>query len=174
MKHKSPLRFPTEGMAEAYEKLLLLTMKEAKLLKEKTGPVLHQLIDKTSLKLSELEELTHEQTEKIAEYLKRDLTEAASYMSESGEDFKKWLAIDAELIENFLLDQMMQAADQTTVELTRLKNAAETATYHTGEITGPGILQCDHCGEQLHFQKAGHIPPCAKCAKTDFHRLLCK
>ena len=174
MPDKSPKRFPTEGLGEAYEKLLILTMKESKLLKEKTGPALHNLIDDMSEKFSDLEELTKEQSEKIAEYLKRDLTEAANYMVDSGDDFKKWLAIDTELIEDFLLDHMMQAADQTTIELNKLKNAAQTAEYHTGEVTGPGVLICDHCGEQIHFNNPGHIPPCAKCQGTQFHRLLCK
>ncbi len=177
MSEKPPIRFPTEGMAEAYEKLLLLSMKEAKLVKEKTGPALHRIIDSASEKLSELEELTKEQSEKLAEYLKRDLTEAANFMadtsSDNPRDFKEWLAIDTELIEDFLLDHMMQAADQTTVELARLKNAAENAEYHTGEITGPGVLICDHCGESLHFNKAGHIPPCSRCHETQFHRLKC-
>jgi len=174
MSKKTPTRFPTEGLGEAYEKLLLLTMKEAKILKTKTGPVLHKLIDDTGEKLAELEELTEHEAEKIAEYLKRDLKDAANYMTDSGSEFKKWLAIDTELIEDYLLEQFKQAADQTTVELAKLKSAGERAEYHTGEITGPGVLICDHCGEQLHFHKAGHIPPCAKCQGSKFHRLLCE
>ncbi|MCW9013442.1 MAG: zinc ribbon-containing protein [Gammaproteobacteria bacterium] len=174
MSKQSPTRFPTEGMGEAYEKLLKLTMEEAKLLKEKTGPILHKLIDTTSEKISELGELTEEEAEKISQYLKRDLREAASYMTETGADFKKWLAIDTEIIEDFLLEQFKQAADQTKIELAKLKAAGETAEYHTGEITGPGVLLCDACGENLHFHKAGHIPPCAKCNGTHFHRLFCQ
>ena len=174
MSKDSPTRFPSEGMGEAYEKLLKLTMEEAKLLKEKTGPVLHKLIDTTSEKISELGELTEEEADKISEYLKRDLKEAASYMTETGEDFKKWLAIDTEMMEDYLLEKFKQAADQTTIELTKLKAAGETAEYHTGELTGPGVLLCDDCGEQLHFHKAGHIPPCPKCKHTHFHRLLCQ
>ncbi len=173
MTDKKPFIFPTEGMGEAYEKLLTLTMKEARLLKDKTGPALHELIDKAGVKLSELEELSKEESEKIAEFLKRDLVEAANYMVESGDDFKKWLAMDTELVEDFLLDHFMQAADQTTVQLNQLKLQAENAEYHTGELTGPGVLICDDCGEQLHFTNAGHIPPCAKCNGSKFHRMHC-
>ncbi len=174
MSKKDVFRFPTEGLGEAYEKVLLLTMKEAKLIKEKTGPALHKIIDNTSQSLSDAEELTREEATKVAEYLKRDLIDAANHMVETGDDFKKWLSIDTELIEDFILDHMMQAADQTTVELAKLKQAAELAEYHTGELTGPGVLICDNCGEQLHFTKAGHIPPCGKCQHTHFHRLQCK
>ena len=174
MSKQSPTRFPTEGMGEAYEKLLKLTMQEAKLLKEKTGPVLHKLIDDTSEKISELGELTEEEAEKVSDYLKRDLREAARYMVETGADFKKWLAIDTAIVEDYLLERFKQAADQTTIELAKLKVSAESAEYHTGEITGPGVLTCDECGEHLHFHKAGHIPPCAKCQGTHFHRLFCE
>lgn len=174
MSDKKPFRFPTEGLGEAYEKLLTLSMKEARLIKDKTGPVLHKIIDDSSEKLSELEEISIETANKVSEYLKRDLTEAANYMTRSGEDFKSWLSIDTELIEDFLLDHMMQAADQTTIELNKLRNSAENAEYHTGELTGPGVLICDHCGEQIHFHEAGHIPPCSKCHETRFHRMQCK
>lgn len=174
MKKKPPASFPTEGMSEAYENLLKLSMKEFKLLEAKAEPLLHKLIDKTSETLSELDELTKEEAEKISTYLKRDLKEAANYMASSGEDFQKWLSIDADIIENYLYEHFKQAADQTTVELAQLKADAENARYHTGEITGPGVLICDVCGENLHFHKAGHIPPCAKCRGTYFHRLICR
>ena len=175
MNDKDPLITPTRSMIEAYEKLLKFTMKEAHLLETKTGPVLHKLIDTTSEKISKLNELTEEESGKITAYLKRDLIEAANYMTQTGADFKKWLAldtIDTEIIEDYLLEQFKQAADQTTVELAKIKYAAETAEYHTGEITGPGILVCDGCGEELHFQKTGHIPPCPKCNKSSFHRMF--
>lgn len=174
MSKQSPTRFPTEGMGEAYEKLLKLSMKEFKLLEDKTGPALHKLIDTTSEKISELEELTKEESEKIAGYLKRDLEEAATYMTENSADFKKWLAIDTDIIETYLYDYFKQAADQTTVELNKLKATGESAGYNTGELTGPGVLTCDVCGEHLHFHKAGHIPPCAKCHGSHFHRLFCQ
>lgn len=174
MSDKKPFRFPTEGLGEAYEKLLMLSMKEARLIREKTGPALHKIIEESSEKLSELEEISRETADKVSDYLKRDLTEAAQYMTDSGKDFKTWLSMDTELIEDFLLDHMMQAADQTTIELNKLRQSAEIAEYHTGELTGPGVLICDHCGEQIHFHSAGHIPPCSKCHETTFHRLQCK
>jgi len=173
MSKQTPTRFPTEGMSEAYEKLLLLAMKEARLLKEKTGPVLHKIIDTSSEKLSELGELTEEEAEKISEYLKRDLKQAAEYMAENGAEFKKWLGIETDIIEDYLYEHFKEAADQTTIELKKLKAVGENAEYHSGELTGPGVLICDACGEELHFSKAGHIPPCAKCHGSKFHRLHC-
>jgi len=174
MSKKTPALFPSEGLNDAYKVVLKKTMEEAHELQEKTGPALHQLIDKTSQALSDVGELTKEEAEKIAKFLKRDLVEAASYMTEHGEDLKKWLALDVELIEGYFLSLLEKAADQTKVELMKLKSTAENAEYHTGEITGPGVLMCDKCGENLHFHDAGHIPPCPKCHDTRFHRLHCQ
>lgn len=166
-------RDPIEALGEAYELLLEKALEEARKLKQVTGPALHKVIDTSSEKLSELGELTEIEAKKVSDYLKRDLIEAASYMSKTGSDFKTWLGIDTDIIENYLLDHFKQAADQTLIELNQLKTSAENAEYHTGEIIGPGVLICDQCGEQLHFHKAGHIPPCPKCKETHFHRLLC-
>lgn len=62
------------------------------------------------------------------------------------------------------------AAEKTATELMLLKLQAESAGYHTGELTGLGTLVCDQCGDKLHFQKPGHGPPCPKCSSTHFHR----
>ncbi|MDH5766794.1 MAG: zinc ribbon-containing protein [Gammaproteobacteria bacterium] len=173
MSQLPPPRDPIEVLGTAYELLLEKALDEAHRLKDKTGPVLHKIIDASSERLSELGELTEIEAEKISRYLKRDLIEAASYISETGDDLKKWLAIDTDIIEDYLLEQLQKAADQTTVQLNQLKTSAENAEYHTGEICGPGVLICDQCGKQLHFHRAGHIPPCPKCKNSIFHRLHC-
>ena len=134
---------------------------------------MHDIIETSSEKLSELGELTEEEAEKISHYLRRDLKEAANYMTTTGADFKKWLALESKFLEDYLIEHFKEAADQTTIELAQLKYTAANAEYHTGELTGPGVLSCDKCGEQLHFKQAGHIPPCAKCHATKFHRLFC-
>ena len=175
MNDKNPLITPTKNMIEAYVRLLKFVTKEAHLLEEKTGPALHDLIDAAGKNLSKISEVTEEEAGKVSEYLKRDLRDAATYMEETGHDLKKWASfetIDTEIIEDFIIDHFKRAADQTTIELNKIKFAAETAEYHTGEITGPGILVCDECGTNLHFNKPGHIPPCTKCKGTRYHRQL--
>lgn len=161
---------PAEVMGQAYERLLETAMKDAEKLEHKTGPALHDLIDKAREKLSELGEFTEEELEKASEYLKRDLRDAAEYLVETGEDLKSWLGFDIKLLEDRMAEAFFKAADQTTVELNLLREQAELAGYHTGEVVGPGTLVCDNCGEELHFHKPGHIPPCPKCGGTTFHR----
>lgn len=166
----APPHDPIEALGEAYELLLDKTVEKAHESKIKTGPALHKLIDEVAQKSSDIAELAGEETEKIGRFLKRDLIDAASFLDKTGKALKDWFGFDLALVEDRLRDDFSKAADQTTVELLKLKQEAEAAGYHTGEITGPGTLLCDQCGEKLHFHKAGHIPPCPKCQGVSFHR----
>ncbi len=173
MTQSPPPSDPVEPQGKAYEILLERALEQARKVKEKSGPVLHRMIEESSEKLAELGELTEEQAAKISEYLRRDLKLAAEYMDKTGHDFKKWLAVDTAMIEDYLFERFKEAADRTTVELLKLKQEGENAEYHSGEISGPGVLICDECGEQIHFHKASHIPPCPKCRHGRFHRMHC-
>ena len=42
--------------------------------------------------------------------------------------------------------------------------------YKTGEITHGGEFVCTGCDSRIHLKQPGRIPPCPKCAKTDFRR----
>ncbi|HEC15769.1 MAG TPA: hypothetical protein ENI99_04230 [Sedimenticola sp.] len=168
MKDLPPAKDPIEAMGEAYELLLEDALKETHKIEEKTGPALHHAIDAAGIRAAKLAQLTREEAEKLAGYLKRDLIDAARYIKESGKDFRAWFGFDAGLIRDRLRELFTQAADQTTVELRELKEQA--SGYHTGEITGPGTLCCNECGELLHFHRPGRIPPCPKCHGTVFRR----
>lgn len=119
-----------------------------------------------------LDELSQEEAERLGRYLRRDLREAGEHIARTGEELSTWLRIDLQLIEDWLLDMFSQAADKTSLELMQFEQQAKAAAeYHTGEITGVGTLQCDSCGEELHFYTVGHIPPCPKCHGSTFKRL---
>ena len=135
-------------------------------------PVLEKAIDKAAENAHELGELTKEEAEKIGTYLKRDLQDAAGYLSETGEQLKEWLSFDLELVENRLMEIFSTMVDHTKLELDKLATRADQiGEWHTGEITGVGTLRCKACGELLHFHATGHIPPCPKCKKTKFSRI---
>ena len=168
---KKRINDPLDIMGVAYETMLERSAEEYRKMEKKRGPALHTFIDKAKAKAIELEELTEEEAAHIAEYLKRDLADAAFYISEQGREIRDWLDFEDSLIATELLDMFLQAADPTTVEMNALKlELIAQSTYKTGEITGPGALVCDACGEVLHFHKAGRIPPCPKCHETTYHR----
>ena len=128
---------------------------------EHAFPTLMENLDQAKQKASELGELTREEADKVAEYVKRDLREAAEVLSENGKQLKDWLKFDLEFAEVKLAEMFAKVADTTRIELERLaQRARQVGEWHTGEVTGIGMLRCKECGEVLHFEKTGHIPPC--------------
>ncbi len=118
-----------------------------------------------------LGELSREEADKLSVYLQRDIQDAAEYIADTGQEFRDWFVFDWKLIEDRLFRMVAGVADQTSLQLKALaRQAREASLYHTGEITGPGTLQCTHCGKEMNFKKTGHIPPCPGCSSTSFSR----
>jgi len=119
-----------------------------------------------------LGELTREEAERVGDYLRRDVVDAASYLSETGRALKDWLRFDLDLIEDRLLDLFSTMVDETRLELDRLAEAARApAPLHTGEVTGFGTLRCLGCGLEIEFTEPAGIPPCPRCEGTRFVRV---
>lgn len=160
-----------EGLASAYRRMMervRATMEEAG---SETLPQIQELIAQAKDKAVELGELSREEAERIGDYLRRDLTDAASYMSETGNALKEWMRFDLDLIEDRLLDMFSLMVDRTREELDRIAAAArESELLHTGEVTAVGTLRCEECGKEIHFKGPGHIPPCPACRGTRFSR----
>ncbi len=162
---------PIDALGAAYEKMYERAANDFHQLEEKTESAFHKLVDNAKLKAVELGEVTEQEAEKLAEWLKRDVADTAKYLSETGNEIQGWLGYESTLLESAVLDLMFRTADKTTLELLELKEkAVHPASYHTGEVTGPGTLVCGKCEEKLHFYKAGKIPPCPKCHGTSYHR----
>lgn len=164
-------RDPIDRMVDAYENMLERVDNLLSRAEESTIPTLKHAIEHAKEKAVELNELTHEEAEKISTYLERDMHDAAHYLSETGEEFREWFRFDLQLIEKRLFEMFAGVADKTCVELSQLaQQAREASFYHSGEITGPGTLICVECGKVIQFHKTGHIPPCSACSATMFKR----
>jgi len=161
---------PTEKLIHAYNTM----MERASEAFEQAENGIHnmqQAFERARDRAVELDELTREEAEEIADYLKRDFQEAAYYLTDTGNELRDWLHLDIELIEQSLLDLISSVADKTRIELKQIEQQAWRASeYHTGQITGAGSLECVECGEVLHFKQTGHIPPCPKCQNSVFIR----
>lgn len=119
----------------------------------------------------ELGELSRNEADLVAAWVRRDLHDAGEYLERTGHELRDWLHMDLEMLEHALLDLIGRAADQTRLELLQFEEqATHSGEYRSGEVTGPGTLECSNCGTPLRFQKAGHIPPCPKCRGTEFRR----
>lgn len=169
---KSPLHNdPMDALGAIYEKMYEHTVDNFHKVENKTEELAHKLVDEAKEKAIKLEKLSQKEADDLARYLKRDLSDTATYLSKSGHELKGWLGYETTLLENELLDLLLKVADETTVKLLQLKDSVQPlSNYYSGEITGPGTLICDECGEKIYFYKAGKIPACSKCYNTTFHR----
>lgn len=131
-----------------------------------------QALDKAMQKSSELGELSREEAERVGDYLKRDVTDAARFLNNSGKELADWLSFDIAAVEMGLGQLFSRVVDQTRLALTDLElRASALGEWHSGEVVSIGTLQCKSCGEVLHFHHTSHIPPCPKCHGTSYRRL---
>lgn len=162
---KNPI---SDEISDLYATALAGVLEKAK----KGGSFLTHLVDELGDDVHALESLGKDKATLLKNYLKRDITDAATYINNSGKTLQDWLGFDIALIESKLWLNFSEAADQTTLELIKLREQAEEQAYHTGESVGIGTLQCDECETLLHFHRPARIPPCAKCHHTSFHRQM--
>lgn len=160
-----------DQLVAAYESMIERLHSLLNRAENKAGPAFSEALIEARERAVELGELTREEADKISRYIERDMKDAASYIVETGQDFRDWFVFDWKLVEGRLFDLLAGVADQTSLQLRELAEQAKAMNiYHTGEITGPGTLVCTGCSKELHFRKTGHIPPCAQCKGTEFQR----
>ena len=166
-------RTHNEKLVHAYNAMMLRVSKSLADVTDAAGPKINQAINAAADKAVELEELTREEALKIGDYLRRDLQDAGEYLAgPESEELGAWLRFDIELIERESLDMFLSTADQTRLDMLNFEEQLiESTQYRTGEITGPGTLACESCGEVIHFRKTGHIPPCPKCSAAHYSRV---
>lgn len=119
----------------------------------------------------ELDEMTRDEAERVAYYLKRDLHDAGEHASHEEHELADWFHMDMELIEASLLDLINKAADPTTLAQLKLKLDAQAGEYQAGDITAPGGLQCEKCGHFHRHESTGKVPVCTACGSTRFRRV---
>lgn len=134
-----------------------------------TRPQLATALQAAKNQAVEKKELTEEEADRIAKYLGRDLEDAASYPRKEDEDLSGWLYMDMRLIEDWLWDTFSSVADRSRVELA-LFNRQFGGRYISGEVAGPGALQCLGCKEQLEFDRVAELPACPNCGGEEFQR----
>jgi len=160
-----------DRLAHAYDRMLERVRHSLDTAEQKLAPTLEHALEAAREKAVELGEISREEAEKVGDYVRRDLHDMADYLNESSKDYQNWFRMDLQLIEARIMDLLGSIADRTRVEIAEIAARAAVRERHTGEITGPGVLACTECGEELHFKSSGHIPPCPKCTSTTFLRI---
>ena len=121
--------------------------------------------------ITHITDVTQDEAEEISNFIKRDINDAAEYMMESSAEFSDWLMLDIEVIERKLIDLFLSVADKTRIELEQFGvQDRELSLYYSGEITGPGTLQCNACGHRVAFITTSQIQDCTECGHNTFKR----
>ena len=179
MEEKYEMTEPTQTsrLVQAYDRMMervKLRLEELEQAEREALPQLRASIEHAAEKAVELGELTREEARLIGGYLKRDLEDAGQYLTTTGQDLRAWLRFDLELLEDRMLDFFQRGVDQSRLDLLAFEASAaevETERYRSGEITGPGTLQCEKCGESMVFLASATIAPCPVCGGIDFVRV---
>lgn len=160
-----------DKLLQAYDTMMKRLHDAVELAEKHAIPTIDEHLKNAQEKAIELGELTREEAGKVAGYLKRDLDDVSVYLHETQEEFSEWLSFESTLVEGKVGEWISSVADKTQLEWDKLTlQAIKGEIYHSGEVTGPGTLQCIVCEQTLNFKKTGHIPPCPKCHKTEFKR----
>lgn len=169
-----PQHSPLQRLVDAYRNILTHAAETVASIKHRgAGSVVSDAVEQAKERASALGELSREEAAAVGDYLLRDVHDAAEFIAEHDHELKDWLQLDAALVEDKLLSMFAVMADQTALELDKLRaRAAKFGEWRAGEVTGAGTLYCTSCGESIHLHHIAHIPPCPKCRGTQFKRRL--
>jgi len=160
-----------DRMVQAYDEMLKHTHAALEHAGKEAVPGLRDLLEKTRDHMVELGELTREEAIKVAQYVERDIQDAAEFITQTGADLRQWWRFDLDQIEERMLEMFSSVADQTSLQLRNWsEQSRQVVGYYSGEITGPGTFNCVVCGTEMHMHKTGRIPPCPKCQARMFRR----
>lgn len=161
----------TDRLIHAYNRMLERLHHTFEETESKALPALRHAVDKARHTAVELGELTHDEAEKVAMYVRRDVEDAAGYLAETGREFNDWLRFDLHQIEDRLLETFAGVADRTRLEMLELQQELERdPPYRAGEITGPGTIYCTACNSALTFNQTTRITACPNCGNETFRR----
>lgn len=162
-----------DKLVEAYNRIVDELHAAIEKAEETLAPTAEELLRNAEELARKAYALTADEARSVAENVKRDWIEAQNYLKTEGRELKQWFRFDLKQIEGRFMDLVARAADKTWLDFGRFEQDNEKmARYHTGEVCSPGTLRCLNCGQEMTFKRATRIPPCPKCHKTEFERVV--
>lgn len=157
-------------LVQIYEKMATKARETFNESSEKTLASLERALEGAREHFVTVGEITRKESDQLKFYLRRDLEQSAKHFQQLNAQARKQLNPDN--LHAGFLDLTAQLAHNTSDLFNRLAEWAESgSSYHTGQVTAPGVLRCRSCGKEIHFIKTGNIPPCSGCRGTDFVRV---
>jgi hypothetical protein len=145
------------------------SLSSASIRSEKT---LRDALDAARETAVELGELTREEAHKAHTFVTRDLVDLGAHVTAEERELADQLRLGLLVLERDVLNRFSELARAAKAELKHLEMTKQRFDeWHTGEVTTTGTLRCRGCGERMHFERTGHIPPCPKCHATVYDRV---
>jgi len=160
-------------LVQAYRQMLERIRQMLDTIESKTEPVVQKAFNEAKETAIKLGELSHEEAERIATYVKRDVLELAHFLDDTGKLIQSKTLLDWHYIEDRLIELLQSIADRSRTDMMKFEeDLVHGPEYRSGEIISIGTLRCTDCGKLLHFLKVSHIPPCPDCHGHTFGRAL--
>ena len=161
-----------DRLSQGYEKLLA-KVRWLFANAEEHVPTLEEALSHAKQECINNGDLAPEEADEVERFLRRDAEEAGAWLAQSSDDdphLGDWLRMDLQMLESWLWEAFSAIADRTKLELQEFTTTGEPSIYHSGEVAGPGTLQCTSCGHELSFTRPEMIPKCPGCEHQEFVR----
>jgi hypothetical protein len=132
---------------------------------------LKQAFERATAELKKTGEYTADTVSKISTSLRKDMTSAAMKMGPKWEAFSEKSSDLFEVWRDRSSMFLAGAADAMADWLHQAGSKLEQQVYQSGEMAHSGTFECTGCGERVVLNTPAHLPPCAKCRKTEFKRI---
>lgn len=155
-----------EKLQHTYQAMLEMI----EVLVNKEGKTLNEALEHVNEKLSELEELSREESLEISEMLKQDLHDFSATLIEAKDAYKEQMKLDVAYITDNLFETFMKIADSNTAQLIEFKNRIEkeareaTTDEHNKEHQEHQTWHAEHALwlDEINFWKKDHEAALAK------------
>jgi hypothetical protein len=131
----------------------------------------HEALQQAREKLKAAGEYAADTVDRVGAHIEKDIVNAAQRMG------PKWDALSEKSADLFSVWRdrsnifLARAAQAVADWLERVSPHLKPLAYEAGDIAAAGSFQCTSCGERLILRTSAHLPPCAKCQKTEFQRV---
>ena len=107
----------TSSLIESYNQMMRRVKDTIDNAEAHTMPTLQKALEQAQQQAIHLGEVTLEEADEVARYIRHDINDAAEYLMESSHEFSDWLLLDIEIIEQKVLELFLSVADKTRLEL---------------------------------------------------------
>ena len=137
------------------------------------APTIDTMVNNAKDLARDLYTLTREESDMLADVLRRDFRKARQALHEQEKDIRQWINFDLDLAEDRFIDLVARSADKAWLDFRKFETEDHQASrYRSGEVCNPGNMSCETCNSRLILTEIGQISDCANCGNQTFFRVI--